>query len=124
MFRFDHQRKNEKEYDKNEQSRSIFGLASHRPAGRGAGYLELKSIRHEENAVPYGWQHDDGLSSWQSGYGIAAGLVRLLPALADAAHDHIVDRVRVDTGAPHDGIERERGQIDRVNTREARGSSR
>jgi hypothetical protein len=51
----------------------------------------------------------------RSEHGIAAHLAGLLPALADAAHDHIVNGIRIDTGPTDQGIKRGSGQINRVN---------
>ena len=45
---------------------------------------------------------------------VAADMEGLLARLADAAHDHIVDRGRIDPGAVDQGVQHLRGQIDRV----------
>ena len=38
----------------------------------------------------------------------------LLASLSDAAHDHILDRGRIDPGAFDNGVQRQRAEIDRM----------
>ena len=50
--------------------------------------------------------------------GVAAHVHGLVPHLHDAAHDHVLDQLRVEAGALDQSVQRERGEIDGVDVLE------